>query len=251
MPCSKTTVKCLPSAVGRRASASRQRECRARAHVRVSTRIALFTELAMKQRSCAKVVQRFDRGTVWLHVAAERDARPQHDRLRPVASVRDSAHRADGFVFVAVDDETLLGCEREEPQHVAARNRRNERFLGVDAGRIRQRRAHDRRRRRCRNDGAAVEAPFVRARVAVAREVGVSPRCQRTVAVCSLMSDPRDAPMLAPRPRARRSHPAPIAHGRRKRSVRNDLPVGPPRPSPHNWRSPPAMRCQFHVDPCA
>ena len=50
------------------------------------------------------------------------------------------------LVLIAIDDEALLAGDGEEGQHVAARERRDESFLGIDRVLPRQRQRHDRGR---------------------------------------------------------------------------------------------------------
>ena len=55
-------------------------------------------------------------------------------------------HDADSLVLVAIDDEAFLARDGEERQHVAARQSRDESFLGIDRVLPRHRQRHDRRR---------------------------------------------------------------------------------------------------------
>src|SRR3989475_1348839 len=81
------------------------------------------------------------------HGAAEHDRRAQRDarHRRPAFGVlAEHAHRV---IDVAVDDELAGHGEMQEPQHVAGRQRRDERLLGVNAGCARRCRGNILRRR--------------------------------------------------------------------------------------------------------
>ena len=134
-----------------------------------STVIAVRTEFAMKQFSCAQLVQSRELLGGGL-LLAELHRRPQrHARHRELACFV-LLHDADRRVLVALDHEAPARGDREERQHVAARHGRHERLL-----RIHQRRVAEERRRRRRGDlDPAVERPGVIARVRLVADVAAA-----------------------------------------------------------------------------
>src|SRR5205085_5565569 len=76
-----------------------------------------------------------------------------------------------GLVDILIENEPRAPREVDEEQHVARRQRGDERFLGVDSGGVIPRRRHDVRAGTRRNDRAAVERPLVRAAVLALGEV--------------------------------------------------------------------------------
>ena len=71
------------------------------------------------------------------------------------------------MILVRVEHELLLARNRQEREHVAARERSDERLLGIDIGGI----AEIGRRRRGRHRMAAVEAPGMIARILLIRKL--------------------------------------------------------------------------------
>ena len=104
--------------------------------------------------------------------AREYHARTQHDACDRLALRGDLLEFGTGGVDVGIDDETTLRGQREKPQHVAARQRGDEGFLGIDGRRRGPRRAHRVRGGRRGHHRATVEAPFVQPRVAPGGEIG-------------------------------------------------------------------------------
>src|SRR5262245_48144221 len=74
---------------------------------------------------------------------------------------------ADRMILVRIEHELLLARNRQEREHVAARERSDERLLGIDIGGI----AEIGRRRRGRHRMAAVEAPGMIARILLIRKL--------------------------------------------------------------------------------
>src|SRR5262245_46961843 len=74
---------------------------------------------------------------------------------------------ADRMILVRVEDELLFARNRQEREHVAARERSDESLLGIDIGGI----AEVGRRRRGRHPMAAVEAPGMIARILLIRKL--------------------------------------------------------------------------------
>src|ERR1041385_58659 len=83
-------------------------------------------------------------------------------------------HLADRIVGIIVDDEPLFRRDIEERQHVTARERSDECFLGIDRFGNRKRQTHAERRRGGRDRDPSVEAPFMRAAVALVGELRVA-----------------------------------------------------------------------------
>lgn len=108
------------------------------------------------------VVQCVERATV-RRCAGERRARTQFDARDRLDAVGAAIERADGVVLVALDHQATCGGERQEPQHVAARQRGHEGFLGIDRIGGRPRRRYVGGRGRGAHDAAAIEAPLVHA----------------------------------------------------------------------------------------
>ena len=123
---------------------------------------SVFTELAMKQASCASWCRR----STLLSAAPGTRPRMEDDEV-----IATGAHHAGGRVGVAVDAKARARGEVEEPEHVAARQRRDERLLRIDRGGIGVRQRHDVGRRRAGHLDAAVEAQPVAAAVAPVDEV--------------------------------------------------------------------------------
>jgi hypothetical protein len=93
-------------------------------------------------------------------------ARPGNLRVQLHSRNRQSAfriffHVADRFVGVVIEHKLLFTCDREKSEHVTTGERGDERFLGINVGRI----AKISRRSRSRHGVAAVEAPGVIARI--------------------------------------------------------------------------------------
>ena len=74
------------------------------------------------------------------------------------------------LVFVGIDHELLLARNREEREHVTARERSDKRLLWIDVGRIAEIGRGGRRRHRM----AAVEAPSVLARILLMRKLSAT-----------------------------------------------------------------------------
>src|SRR6266404_5651202 len=74
---------------------------------------------------------------------------------------------ADRMILVRVEHEFLLARDRQEREHVAARERSDESLLGIDIGWI----AEISRGRGCRHRMAAVEAPGMIARILLIRKL--------------------------------------------------------------------------------
>jgi hypothetical protein len=107
-------------------------------------------------------------------IAGPGDARAEHDALHRHAARRDPLHRADRDVLVGFDEEVGAAGEIEEEQHVAARQRRDERLLRVDCVLARPGRRHDGGRGGSGHLDSAVEAPGVEAAVAALGEILVA-----------------------------------------------------------------------------
>src|ERR1700733_9490365 len=77
--------------------------------------------------------------------------------------------------FLTITPPATLRRERQEPQHVAAREGGDQGFLRIDRRCNRHRYAHDLRRGRSRHLHTAVEVPGMAAAEAVVGEGGVAP----------------------------------------------------------------------------
>jgi ATP-dependent HslUV protease ATP-binding subunit HslU len=75
--------------------------------------------------------------------ARELDRRMEDDRGHRELAGLVLLHDAGRRIGVAVDAETRARGDVEEPEHVAARQRRDERLLGIDRRRVRVRQGHD------------------------------------------------------------------------------------------------------------
>src|SRR6266487_2287371 len=107
---------------------------------------------------------------VWLFIARPGNLRVQlHPRNRQSA-FRIFFHVADRFVGVVIEHKLLFTCDREKSEHVTTGERGDERFLGIDVGRI----AKISRRGRSRHGVAAVEAPGVVARIFLINKFGAA-----------------------------------------------------------------------------
>ena len=117
------------------------------------------------------MVQALDLGPVRQLLARELDRRMEdHHGHRQLADLVLS-HHAGRRVGVAVDAPAGARGDVQEPQHVAARQRRDEGLFRIDRGGVGVRQRHDMRRRRARHLDAAIEAQPVAAAVAAADEV--------------------------------------------------------------------------------
>lgn len=79
------------------------------------------------------VVQLVDVFGGWLLVAGENDLWFHYHPGKPWLAVISLLEMTDGIVFVAVDDETAHGGDREKGEHVAAGESGREGLFGVDA----------------------------------------------------------------------------------------------------------------------
>ena len=138
----------------------------------------------------------------------ERDLRDEE------LAARVLGHDADRLVLIAIDDEALLRRNREERQHVAARQRRDERFLRIDRVLPGHRQRHDRAarttpeprcRRRSSSDGRGCSGR---------RRNSLRCASQRTVArvfvrhrASRLQRSTSRIPGIAPRSSVRRARP--------------------------------------------
>src|SRR5436190_9675424 len=100
-------------------------------------------------------------------------ARPSNLRVQLHPRNRQSAsriffHVADRFVGVVIEHKLLFTCDCEKGEHVTTGERGDERFLGIDVGRI----AKISRSCRSRHGVAAVEAPGVIARIFLINKFG-------------------------------------------------------------------------------
>src|SRR5262249_61342163 len=77
---------------------------------------------------------------------------------------------SDRMILVRVEDEFLLARDRQKREHVAARERSDESFLGIDIGGI----TEISRGRGCRHRMAAVEAPGMIARILLIRKLSAA-----------------------------------------------------------------------------
>ena len=159
---------------------------------RGATTISDFSELAMKQRSCASWCSRVERRGVGRR-PGEGDVRAQDDpgqrrscrRRSGPSPLRPRRHRT-------ATSSPAAWASDEEPEHVAGGDRGDQRLLGIDAGRIRHRRRHDFGRGGADDRRAAVEAPFVAAAVAAAGEFAVrAPVDRRATCRLTALSPPR------------------------------------------------------------
>src|SRR5205823_14925963 len=103
-------------------------------------------------------------------LARERHARAQRDAHHGGPSGGVPAHDPKGIVAVIVDPPAAGGGQRQEPQHVAARERRDQRLFRIDRCLDRQRHPPHLRRGRRGHLDTAVEAPGVRPAVAIVGE---------------------------------------------------------------------------------
>src|SRR5690606_4474763 len=104
-------------------------------------------------------------------IAAEGDLGAQGDHRHGHPALFVFLHDAHGCIGIAVHHEALLRRERQEKQHMAARQGRDERLLRIHRRRVGQRRPHDLRRRGGRHLDAAVEPPRMAAAVAIVQKV--------------------------------------------------------------------------------
>src|SRR4029079_18967270 len=114
--------------------------------------------------------------------ANECHAWPQRYLGHPFAPVARLAHDPDGTLFVCCNLEASFRGKSEKEEHMAARKRRHERFLRIDTGRVRKRRAHHMRRSGRVDVRPAVELPFVCTAIAAGDEALICSGSQRTVA---------------------------------------------------------------------
>src|SRR5215218_7269235 len=103
-------------------------------------------------------------------VAREFDSWVQGDPGHEKLAVLVLGHDPERLVLVGIDDEALLGGNRQEGQHVAAGDGRHEGLFRIDGILPRERQRHDGRRCGARHFDAAIEAPGVAAAVAVVGE---------------------------------------------------------------------------------
>jgi len=106
--------------------------------------VALVGEAAHLVRLMMDLIERRRRG--W-SIAAEGDLGPQRDDGDRFLSLSVRAERAHRMVDVALDDDATLRGDGEEPEHVAARHRGDERLLRIYGARFGERQRHRVRRR--------------------------------------------------------------------------------------------------------
>jgi hypothetical protein len=119
----------------------------------------------MKHASCERWCSSSSSSFVGRFLTGENGARAKGDdrhRHSPLGVLREHAL---GIVFVGIEDEPAAAREVDEEQHVAARERGDERFFGIHRVLVGKRRAHDVRRRGAGHLDAAIEAPLVPAAV--------------------------------------------------------------------------------------
>jgi len=96
----------------------------------------------------------------------------ERDQADPRHAFFVLGHHADGFIFVAVNLETLFGRQKKKREHVAARNGCDKSLFRVNVRRIGKWHRDDGRRSRCRNDDAAVKRPGVFPRIFTLEKIG-------------------------------------------------------------------------------
>lgn len=112
------------------------------------------------------LVQRVAFRGIGLPFATELDSRCEADRGDGELAVRVLAEGAGGGVAIALDDETALGRDREEGEHMARGHRRDQQFLGIGERRV----TEEVRRARVAQGLASREVHDVRAAEAFVRE---------------------------------------------------------------------------------
>lgn len=110
-----------------------------------------------------------------LLVPAENNPRAQQHIGDSQAALLVASKCTLRLILIIIDLEALLCSQRQKPQHMAARQRRNKGFLGINSVRIGHRQRHHRRRRRGGYFQTAVELPAMCAAVAVIKEGLIAP----------------------------------------------------------------------------
>jgi hypothetical protein len=121
------------------------------------------------------VVEVGQRRVIGRQVAAPGDVRAERNAGHRDAAVGAFFQHPFRAVLIAVDDEPGAPREVEQEQHMAARQRGDQSFIGIDPGLVAIGLGHDVRAGLGRHHRAAVESPFMRAAVAPGREHVVGP----------------------------------------------------------------------------
>ena len=98
-------------------------------------------------------------------ISVENDFWIERHQTQPRHSLFIFGHHTNGFIFVAVNLESLFGRQIKKREHMATRNRRDECLFGINVRWIRVRDGHNRGRRRCWNSDTAVKRPSVFSRI--------------------------------------------------------------------------------------
>ena len=96
---------------------------------------------------------------------------PENDARHPLIAFGGLLHVPYRRVAVRIDDKSALGSEEEEPEHMAARKRRDKRFFRINTGRVGERRRDNGWRCRRRYGSASIELPAMGTAIPVVDEL--------------------------------------------------------------------------------
>jgi hypothetical protein len=105
-------------------------------------------------------------------ISAENNFGVECHQTHPRHALFVFGHHTNGFIFIAVNLESLLGCQIKKREHVATRNRRDESLFGINVHWIRVGHGHNGWRRRCWNDETTIKRPGVFPRILALEKIG-------------------------------------------------------------------------------